>query len=267
MTDTPNFSPESVAFLKKAARQKNPQWLESHKKEYEDVLRRPLVHLMSAVSKSLRPIAPDYHFPLKGIGRLKRPANKPMSGGGLYKSWMAYSASRPKVSRFESNPNLFFLINSEDPKDTVLIAGGLYMPSSKQVRLIREAIARDAGPFEKLFKDPKFARAFPGGFSDEKSATRMPRGFESTHPKADWIRLQAFFVWKPYPKKIYSSKKLAATLAEDWKQILRLNRLLEDCVSGKGWAKATKGKVDPLKKISAIQKIENVTGVAREMDF
>lgn len=262
MQNIPLFSSETVAFLKKAGRQRNPAWLDKNRDQYEAVLRQPLVHLASSVSRHLRPVAPDYHFPLKGIGRLKRPANRIQEKSGVFKSWMAYSASRPKESRFEGNPNLFFLINSEDPKDSVLIAGGLYMPSSKQVRLIREAIAKDPTPFEKLFKDREFKKAFAGGFSDEKTSSRMPRGFDPNHPKADWIKLQAFFVWKPYSKKVYSSKNFADQVAKDWKQILRLNRLLENCIAGK-----IVPTVASKKKVSIIQSIEATTVTAREMDF
>jgi uncharacterized protein (TIGR02453 family) len=261
----PRFSAQTIEFLKKASRQKKPTWLDQNRDEYEKVLLAPLNHLAETLTSELRPLAPDYHFPKKGLGRLKRPANRVAErGGGLFKDWMTYSASRPRTSRFEHNPNLFFLINSEDKKDPVLVAGGLYMPSSKQTRALRETLANDASAFDQLFKTKKFSNRFPGGFSEEKTSSRPPRGFDVNHPRMNWLKLQAFFVWRAYTKKEFASKEFASLVAQDWEQILQLNRLLEKALQGQLISKK------PLKAQSTstlLDKLEGIEYVKREMDF
>ncbi|MGZ3698154.1 MAG: DUF2461 family protein, partial [Bdellovibrionota bacterium] len=230
----PKFTRQTLPFILKVSRQRHPTWLERNREEYEKALLLPLQNLARHLKSELAPVATGYHFPQKGIGRLKRPANRVGEyGGGLYKDWVSYSAARPRVSRFDHNPNLFLLLSPTDPKDPVLVAGGLYMPSSRQLRSIREAIARDASAFERLFASKEFARCFPGGFSDEKSATRPPRGFDPDHPKMKWLKLQAFFVWKPYSKKEFTSAKFPELLARDCRQIVRLNELLDKAISGR----------------------------------
>jgi uncharacterized protein (TIGR02453 family) len=268
MTKKPRFSPRTILFLKKAGRQKRLDWLDKNEAEYNEVLRHPLQAFARDLHAEISPLAPDYHFPLKGIGRLRRPAGRVNDwGGGIYKSWMGYSVSRPKESRFEGNPNLFFMINSEDEDgDTVLVAGGLYMPSSRQVRAIREAIAKDASAFEELFKTKDFAKSFPGGFSDERISSRPPRGFDPAHPKMDWLKLQAFFVWKPYKKKEFASADFSSIVAKDWKQVLRLNRLLEQAIQGRlPTATKTQGKKKSSPKL--LDHLESMERVEREMDF
>lgn len=261
---TPKFSTDTIAFLKKAARQKRGDWLEKNQAEYDSVLREPLTHLAETVIRELSPLAPDYHFPKRGLGRLKRSANRVAEQGvSLYKNWLSYSAARPRVSRFEHHPNLFFLINSEDAKDPVLVAGGLYMPSSQQTRKIREAIAHDASAFDLLFESKDFSKRFPGGFSKEKTSTRPPRGFDPNHERLDWLKLQAFFVWKPYSKKEYASAGFAKLVAEDFKQILRLNRLLEKVVIGKGLAAPKKAR----RSTSLLENLESIEASRRPMDF
>lgn len=260
----PRFSKQSIAFLEKAGRQKKADWLERNQEEYEEVLLAPLQHLAQTVSQALMPLAPDYHFPKKGLGRLKRSAHRVLeSGGKWFKNWISYSAARPRTSRFEHNPNLFFLINSEDDEDPVLVAGGLYMPSSKQMRLIREAIAKDARPFDQLFKTAAFNKAFPGGFSLDKTSTRVPRGFDSDHPRMKWIKLQAFFVWRAYSKKEFSSKDFAALVTQDFKQVLKFNQLLEQILQGHWTVKVqAEDQAKPL-----LNRLEEVTRVPTEMDF
>jgi uncharacterized protein (TIGR02453 family) len=259
-----NFSPKTIAFLKKALKQKRPDWLEKNHEEYEAVIREPLVHLAETVSRELRKLAPDYHFPQKGIGRLKRPAHRvEEKGGGLYKGWLSYSAGRPRASRFEHNPNLYFMIDSEDDDDPVLVAGGLYMPSSNQLRKIREFISNDASIFDRLFESKDFARRFRGGFSKDKTATRAPRGFDPDHERMDWLKLQAFFVWRPYTKKEFSSPKFASLVAADFKQILRMNRLLESVLSANGSTVSS----SPGRRPGLLDRLEGIQAPIREMDF
>lgn len=259
------FSIKTIDFLIKASRQKNPNWLDRNREEYEKVLLEPLNYLAQKVTSELNTLAPDYHFPKKGLGRIKRPANRVEErGGSLFKDWITYSAARPRTSRFEHNPNLFFLINSEDKKDPVLVAGGLYMPSSKQTRIIREAIANDASPFDQLFKTKDFSKRFPGGFSEEKISSRPPRGFDMNHPRMNWLKLQAFFVWRPYSKKEFASKEFADIVVQDWKQILRLNRLLEKALQGQGPVqRPTERKANS----TLLDRLEEIDYVKREMDF
>jgi uncharacterized protein (TIGR02453 family) len=264
---TPRFSDRTLKFLLKASRQKRTDWLERNRAEYETVLLEPLKHLAATLKTQLAPIAPGYHFPQKGIGRLRRPAHRVEGGRDLYKSWMAYSASVPAESRFDHNPNLFFLIHPEDKDDSVLVAGGLYMPSSRQVRAIREAIAQDASAFDQLFASKEFVRCFKGGFSKEKISSRVPRGFDPNHPRMDWIRLQAFFVWRRYSLREIGSPKFASLVVRDWKQILRLNELLDQALQGRLRQSPPK-KAEPSKLLDKLSELgEGAEAPRREMDF
>jgi uncharacterized protein (TIGR02453 family) len=260
----PRFSRDSILFLKKAARQKRADWLDRNRAQYEALLQAPLQNLARHLKAELASLAPGYNFPQKGIGRLKRP----QGSDTLYRSWIHYSAAVPRTSRFENNPNLYFMIDSDDREDPVLVAGGLYMPSSKQMRALREAIARDATPFEELFADKAFKKCFPKGFSDERISSRVPRGFDANHPHLHWIQLQAFFVWKPYKKSEYTSAKFPELVARDFRQILRLNVLLDQAIRGTlprhAPKKASKARgTELLDKLSELETEQ----APRQMDF
>ncbi len=236
----PRFSSETLQFIRTAAKQKREDWIENHRAEYEALLLHPLQHLAQTLQERLGPIAPGYHFPVKGIGRIKRSKNRRDETGAVYKDWISYSASRPSGSRFEHNPNLYFGLDANDEDgDHVICAGGLYMPSSAQTKAIRHAIATDASPFEKLFKSKEFSSSFKGGFSLDRSATRPPRGYDANHPQIHWLKLQGFFVWRSYTKKEYTSAQFSDQVAQDLKQVLKLNELLDLAITGKFKAKST----------------------------
>lgn len=265
----PAFSERTLAFLKKAARQKNIDWLarEKNRAEYDKELLLPLQHLASSLENELAPVARGYRFPQKGIGRLKRSANRAQEYGSPYKDWISYQATRPTGSRFDHNPNLFFLIQANDAEDPVLVAGGLYVPSSRQLRAVREAIAKDASAFDRLFASKDFARSFPGGFSDEKKATRPPRGFDPSHPRIEWLKLQAYFVWRPYPKREWASKNFPALVARDMRQILRLNELLDQAIQGRLAEPPEKKVAQKTKSRDLIDRLGDLERFERTFDF
>ncbi len=224
--ETPKFSKKTLDFLIKAGRQKNPSWLEKNNAEYEAVLRKPFITLAEKIKGALKPLAADYHFPSKGLGRIKRPEFKVAGGLPRYKDWISLIATRPPKSRFESNPVLFFgLFPNED--DTIIVAGGLWQPSSQQMRLIREAISEDSSPFHNLFSDSHFKARFKKGFSMEKTSTRVPRGFSEDHEDIDWIKLKSFVVSKKISLKDFSSPRFSDSVIKDFQQALRLNKLID----------------------------------------
>lgn len=225
--NAPNFSRQTVDFLRRAGRARSRGWLDARADEYERLLRAPLVHLATTLSTELRSLAPDYHFPTRGVGRLARSAARAQASGPI-KGWVSLTLSRPRKLRFEQPPSIFFMINPEDTDgDQVLLAGGLYMPSSRQLRQIRESIAADASPVRAVFADRAFRARFGTTFSDERQSSRVPRGFSADHAEIDWIRLQGFFVWRSYPMREFASAGFAERVSADARELLKLNRVLE----------------------------------------
>jgi uncharacterized protein (TIGR02453 family) len=261
------FSEKTLKFIKKASRQKRADWLERNRSDYEAYLLEPLQNLALHLKTELASEATGYHFPQKGIGRIKRPAHR-AEEWGVFKDWISYAAARPRVSRFDHNPNLFFMIHPDDAKEGILVAGGLYMPSSRQLRSIREAIAQDASAFDRLFAKKDFSRCFKGGFSDEKISTRCPRGFEPNHPRMNWLKLQAYFVWRPYSKKEFKSSEFASLVARDWRQILHLNELLDQAIEGRLPKRVAKTKAPKLlDRLANLSLPELSQDSRRKMDF
>lgn len=228
-TKTNKFSKRTLDFLVKAGEQKSPLWLEKNMREYEEVLRKPFIELAEQIKAALKPLAPDYHFPSKGLARIKRPAFKVAGGQTQYKDWISMIATRPSKSRFESNPHLFFgLFPNEE--DSIILAAGLWQPTSQQTRLIREAIYKDSDPFHELFADKKFKSHFKGGFYTEDASDRVPRGFSKDHKDIDWIKLKKFVVYKTISIKEFSSPQFSESVIKDFQQALRLNKLLDKAI-------------------------------------
>ena len=228
------FSSKTIPFLKNAGQQTSPDWLDENQNEYEELLKLPFIDLAESLKEALLPLAPDYHFPTKGIGRIKRSANKVIDGQPYYKDWLSLSASKPSDSRFERNPHLFFGILPNEPAyKGIIVAGGLFMPSGPQLKKLRGAIAADSKPFHRLFNDKNFKAQFKSGFIMTNSASRVPRGFDEDHPDLHWIKLKNFLVQKKISLTEFTSLELVDHIVKDFKQLLRLNRLIEEILDRK----------------------------------
>jgi len=227
------FSEASLEFLKLAGKQKKAEWLDTRDAEYQRLIRLPLLALADAMRYELTAEARGYHFPLRGIGRIKKPSNMVEQGGAHFKDWVSYIVTRPSTNRFDKHPLLFFGLLPNDPQwNGVVVAGGLYIASSVQTRRVRQAIADDSEPFKALFADKAYRRCFKNGFEALEKAERCPRGFDANHPDIDWIQLRTFFVSKTLTMKEFTSPKLAEKLALDFRQLLRLNALLQKALDG-----------------------------------
>ncbi|MDR3606612.1 MAG: DUF2461 domain-containing protein [Oligoflexia bacterium] len=241
MKNQPRFSRKSIDFIAKASRQKSSTWLERNRAEYEAVLVEPMRVLMTEVARQLRQEAPaGYRFPTRGFARIRRSAENARTQGP-YRDWIGASVSRDSGSRYEDLPSLYFNISKED----VFSAGGLYMPSAAQTKKIRAWIDRDPSELEELLADRKFRRHYKD-LGDERVLKTKPRDYPIDHPKINWLKMTGWYVWRPIPKKELFSRNFADRLAEDWRQALRLNQVLD------GYTRAFP-KSGPLEKLEEIQ--------------
>ena len=262
----PCLTRETLPFITRASRQKRADWLERNREDYLRHVVEPLQAIARFMKSELGKDAAGYHFPQRGIGRLKRSSLSAVRYGTPLRDYISYSARRPSASRFDHNPSIFLLVYPADEEgDEVLLAGGLYMPSSRQLKSIRQAIATNHCPFEQLFRSSAFASSFREGFSDERKSTRVPRGFDANHPRIEWLKHQGYFVWRSYRKSEYTSARFGARLVKDARQILRLNALLDQAIEGRWVVEAKK----PSRAKPALTELLGEIGITprREMDF
>jgi uncharacterized protein (TIGR02453 family) len=232
MATVPRFSQASLDFIEKASRQKKKEWLDKNRDEYERVLVEPMRVVTDHLGKHLRPEAPGYRFPNRNTARLSRGADGAATHGP-FKDWVHFSISRDSGSRYEGCPNLYFHI--AEGQEEILSAGGLYMPNADQTKHIRSWIDKDPSKLEALFEDKAFTKKFPE-LGDERVLKTKPRDYPIDHARIDWLKMSGWYVWKPFTKKQLFSKEFPDLLLEDFRQILKLNRVLDHFTQS--WPKA-----------------------------
>lgn len=227
MSTPPRFTKASLPFLASTKIQRDPEWLDRERDTFDRLLRLPLTHVARVIERDLKSMAPRYHVPTKGIGRIKIPAYKVGRGDPFFKDTMSIRATIPSGERFEYNPHLTFNLWPNEPGwRGVFVVGGLYKPKSHQIKRVRQMIADEPGPYHDLFADRRFRARFTNSFSTTLTNTRVPRGFAPDHPDLAWIKLKTFTVVKPYGLDAFTSPDLAEQVSADFCQLTRLNELL-----------------------------------------
>lgn len=220
----PRILKPTIAFLKKSGDQSSSDWLALHKKEHQTLLVEPLKNLalFLADETSRNPLARGYKFPRRGFGRLRRPSHKVLPGQPAYRDFVHLQASKPSRSIFDMNPGLYFYMSPT----RVFAGGGLYEPSSRQIKTLRAWLAENPPELKAILKSKKFKDIFPRGLERDKILKTYPRAYTPDHPRIQDLRLQAYYVTREFTKKDLYSPDFAKTLLETWAQALRLNDLL-----------------------------------------
>ena len=222
------FSKKTLEFLSTAGKQTDPRWLERHAADYERLVKDPFVEFARELKIRLAPVAPGYHFPVQGIGRIKIAANKVGRGDPANKNQLTLAIAKPTGLRFEWNPRLIFGLYTADTEWAgVVVAGGLFKkPTAEQLRAVRTAIDVDPEPFDQLFADRAFRARFKTDFDRTDRISRAPKGFAPDAPKLDWLKLKRFVVVKTIPSAVFTAPTFIDEVTKDFRQLLRLNDLL-----------------------------------------
>lgn len=213
------FTAKTLAFLRALKRNNDREWFRARKEQYEQHVRRPMIVLLERLADDLRTFAPELacdpkaslyriyrdtrfsedkspmkthvaaHFPLRGVPR--------GTGAGLY---------------FEIAPQW------------VWMGGGLYMPTSNDLRSIRAHIAETHPALHELVNARPFTRMM-GAMTGEQ-LTRVPRGFLREHPAADYLRYKQFLAGRERDAAVATSPRFYGELVATFRATAPLVQFL-----------------------------------------
>jgi uncharacterized protein (TIGR02453 family) len=144
-------------------------------------------------------------------------------------------------SPYKTNMGSFFNIGGKkvhnagyyfhlQPKN-VFIAGGAWMPESKDLKLIRDKIIINYYEFEKILNNKAFRKYFPEGLDTEEKLKKIPKGFNENHPAAEYIKLKSFTVTHFLPDDLIYKKGLVQYVLNGFKSMQPFIKFLNNAVS------------------------------------
>lgn len=221
MNTSPHFPPEGLEFLRRLKRNNRRPWFQKHRDEYETYVRAPMVEFVLALRQDLARFAPEIIAdPALSLYRIYRDTRfskdkKP------YKTHAAAVFPRQGLPK-HAGAGFYFHIGAEE----VWMGGGIYMPGREELLGIREYLAERHAAYRAIIESPAFRRRF-GAVEGEK-LSRVPIGFRSDHPAAEYLKYKQWYAGCQYEPEFACSPRFYRTLLDCFRTLLLFVRFLNE---------------------------------------
>jgi uncharacterized protein (TIGR02453 family) len=207
------FPPEAMTFFRGLKRNNDRDWFQSRKHIFEEKVKAPMTELVAALNVEMKRFAPEYVTdPPKAIYRIYRDTRfshdkKP------YKTNIAALFTRRGMEKHAS-AGLYFSVSPEE----IEVAGGVYMPSTDQLRAIRGHLAEHHEEFRRIARTKRL-RALMGELWGSRLA-RAPKGFPANHPAADLLRYKQWLVYVLLDPLLATTPKLLPEVVKRFQSMI-----------------------------------------------
>lgn len=213
----------AYSFLKKLKKNNNKPWFDAHRPEFE-IIRiefeefvQDLIFKLSLSEPSLTGLTPK-----ECIFRLYRDIRF-SKDKTPYKTHL--SAFIAPGGRKTSKAGYYFHL---EPGGSML-GGGIYMPPSEPLQMIRKAIDREPEEFVGIVTDRSFKKMF--GELEGDQSKKIPKGFSADHPYGEWLKYKSYFAMYRLSDKEALSPRLSSIVIKISERMRPLCEFLNHAVS------------------------------------
>jgi uncharacterized protein (TIGR02453 family) len=215
------FPPEALKFLRALKRNNRREWFLAHRDQYDTYVRGPMLELIQRLAGDLREFAPEIVCdPKTAMYRIYRDvrfsANK-----APYKTHVAASFPPRGLPKHEG-AGLYFHVSPTE----VWVGGGMYAPQTAQLQAVREHVAAHVKRLRAIVESPGFRRAV--GALEGERLQRVPRGFATDHPAAEFLRHRQFLAGRELDPDLATSPKFYPAVIDVFRHVAPLTRFLND---------------------------------------
>jgi uncharacterized protein (TIGR02453 family) len=220
----PGFPPDALKFLRGLKRNNKREWFQARKEIFDTHVRAPMEQLVEAINAELLQFAPEHITdPKKAIYRIYRdtrfsPDKTP------YKTHIAAIFPRRGLDRHTS-AGFYFHVSPEETG----VASGLYQPGKEELLGVRTWIQQNHERFRKASRAPE---KLVGKFRGEP-LTRTPKGFDSTHPADDLVRMKSWVYWMELKPELAETPKLLPELIQRFRAAAPVVEMLNTPLKGR----------------------------------
>lgn len=221
------FTAKSLAFLRALKRHNDRDWFRERKSEYEQHVRAPMVEVLGKLADDFAGFAPEMvSDPRVSLYRIYRDTRFSADKSPLKTNIAAHFPTRGFAKG--EGAGLYFEVSPAG----IWMGGGIYMPSSPQLLLLREHIVLNQRRFERVTSTPALRKAV-GEIQGER-LTRVPRGFAKDHPAAEHLKLKQFLAGREYPAEFALSPRFYGELLAVFRAIAPFIRFLNEALPKTG---------------------------------
>jgi uncharacterized protein (TIGR02453 family) len=214
------FPAEGIQFLRDLRDNNNKEWFEAHKEAYLRHVQQPALALVVALGEQLQSRFPDIRYDTRtnGSGSLLRLYRDTRFSADKtpYKTNIAMMFTPPGHKKMEV-PGFGLQITPEE----VDLMAGLFQFTKPQLEAYRAAVLDDRLSSALI----EAVRDFPanGYRLDGKTYKRVPAGFDSNHPRAEWLKFSGLYAFPaPLSLEMAQTPELVTALIAHYERMAPL---------------------------------------------
>jgi uncharacterized protein (TIGR02453 family) len=213
-----------IDFLRRLKRNNNRDWFEKHKHEYEAEVKLPMQSLIASLQPYFESFAPQFDInPRRSLFRIYRDIRFSKDKTPYKTHVAAHFVLRGKPKGVEGSG---FYLHIEPGE--IFLGGGIYMPDNDQLKKIRKAIVDRSREFLAIVRNRDFMKRFKQ--IEGERLQRVPRGYDPSHPMAEWLKLKQFFVGVGWKEETCRKKSFVKDIAKVYKDAAPLVAFLNDAM-------------------------------------
>lgn len=202
------IQPSTLQFLNELKDNNNKDWFDIHRKIYQ-VAKTDVEQFADGIINALSHHDATLSM-LTGKGSMFR-INRDIrfsTDKSPYKTNMGFWMNKGG----KKSPTAGYYVHIE-PNNKSFIAAGIYMPMPPDLKKVRTEILYNFDTFQSLINDAAFQAAFGGlEVNPAHKVSRVPQGFDATHPSAEWLKLKSFIATRPLTDQQLSTKGITAEI-------------------------------------------------------
>ncbi len=186
------FSKKTFEYFEGAVKnRKSLKWFEKNQERYLEYVSRPFEIFIKKCEIELSDFFPGISFDVKVSRPIYRKNKIPLDGTIIKPNAYVFFAEKA-TSMYEMNPGIYFSVGAEEN----ILGAGLYMPSSRQIKLLRAWIMKHPEQARELFEDKKFKKMWEGLAGDRYK--RFPKDYDPEASGAEYLWFKQFYVAKKF---------------------------------------------------------------------
>ncbi|MDI6803757.1 MAG: DUF2461 domain-containing protein [Bacteroidota bacterium] len=216
------FTKEGLGFLKKLKKNNNRDWFNSHKQDFEVDVKLPMQSLILELKPLLHKFAADFVVdPKRSLFRIYRDTRF-SKNKAPYKTHIAAIFQPSK--NWKDSAGLYLHIEP----DEVYLGGGMYVPSSDDLKKIRNTIANHPNKFLSIIESEKFKSLFKT--IEGEKLKRVPQGFPPDDDMAEWLKMKQFFISHTMKTEESYKKTFPSKVANIFEIMMPLVRFINEAI-------------------------------------
>lgn len=219
------IKPDTLAFLHSLAANNIREWFQDNKAEYE-VARENVLAFTAEIIKGLAKVDPAIPADLEAKNCLMRIYRDIRFSKDKTPYKLNFGIAISETGKNFNGPGYY--INIQPSK--CFIAAGHWQPDPEHLKAIRQEIDYNGSEFRSIIGEPSFAKNF-GALSSEDKLKTVPKGYDSSHPDIELLKLKSFEAYHQFNDKDFQKPASAIQIVDMFESLLPFMVFLRNAIA------------------------------------